>query len=38
MQQFNFTTDLTLRGKAALTRLGIEFAASPAVENAGGAE
>jgi small conductance mechanosensitive channel len=30
-QQFHFITDLTLRGKAALTRLGIEFATMPAV-------
>jgi hypothetical protein len=31
LQQFHFITDLTLRGKAALTRLGIEFAMVPAV-------
>jgi small-conductance mechanosensitive channel len=30
-QQFHFVTDLTVRGKAALTRLGIEFATIPAV-------
>lgn len=29
-QQFDFLTDLTVRGKAALTSLGIEFAATPA--------
>lgn len=28
-QQFHFTTDLTLRGKAALLSLGVEFAAIP---------
>ncbi len=28
-QQFNFITDLTVRGKAALIRLGVEFAATP---------
>lgn len=34
-QQFNFITDLTLRGKAALIRLGIDFANLPAapIEN-----
>ena len=30
-QQFHFITDLTLRGKASLSRLGIEFATIPAV-------
>jgi len=28
-QQFNFVTDLTIRGKAALNRLGVEYAAIP---------
>jgi small conductance mechanosensitive channel len=28
-QQFHFTTDLTIRGKESLTRLGAEFAAMP---------
>lgn len=28
-QQFNFLTDLTVRGKAALNRLGVEFAVAP---------
>lgn len=35
-QQFHFLTDLTVRGKAALTRLGVEFAAVPAVPEVGG--
>jgi small conductance mechanosensitive channel len=30
-QQFHFITDLTLRGKSTLTRLGMEFATIPAV-------
>jgi len=30
-QQFHFLTDLTVRGKAALTSLGVEFVALPAV-------
>lgn len=30
-QQFDFITDLTVRGKAALTDLGVEFTAMPAV-------
>jgi len=30
-QQFHFVTDLTLRGKAVLIRLGVEFATIPAV-------
>lgn len=30
-QQFHFITDLTLRGKSALTRLGMEFAMIPAM-------
>ena len=30
-QQFHFVTDLTLRGKAALIRLGVEFATIPAI-------
>lgn len=30
-QQFHFTTDLTVRGKAALAGLGVEFAAMPAI-------
>jgi small-conductance mechanosensitive channel len=34
-QQFNFTTDLTVRGKAALSALGVEFAAYPPVESPG---
>jgi small conductance mechanosensitive channel len=29
-QQFHFITDLTVRGKAALNKLGVEFAAMPA--------
>lgn len=28
-QQFRFTTDLTIRGKAALAEAGIEFCAAP---------
>jgi small-conductance mechanosensitive channel len=28
-QQFNFVTDLTIRGKAALNRMGVEYAAVP---------
>jgi small-conductance mechanosensitive channel len=31
-QQFNFTTDLTVRGKAALSALGINFASYPPTE------
>lgn len=31
-QQFRFTTDLTVRGKAALARLGVAFAVAPAVD------
>jgi len=34
-QQFRFTTDLTVRGKAALTRLGVEFAMAPAAQTPG---
>ena len=30
-QQFRFTTDLTVRGKAALARRGVRFASAPAV-------
>jgi hypothetical protein len=30
-QQFQFVSDLTVRGKAALSRLGVEFAAVPAM-------
>jgi len=33
-QQFHFITDLTVRGKAALTSLGMEFATSPAIVEA----
>lgn len=33
--QFQFLTDLTIRGKAALRREGIEFSAMPAIEHAG---
>jgi small conductance mechanosensitive channel len=33
-QQFHFITDLTVRGKAALTGLGVEFAAVPPVSPA----
>lgn len=33
-QQFHFLTDLTVRGKAALSQLGVEFAAVPAMVNA----
>ncbi|MCP5158955.1 MAG: mechanosensitive ion channel [Gammaproteobacteria bacterium] len=32
-QQFHFMTDLTVRGKAALLEIGVEFAAIPAVAN-----
>lgn len=32
-QQFHFLTDLTVRGKAALTRLGVEFVVLPAVQD-----
>ena len=32
-QQFRFVTDLTLRGKAALVRLGLRYALAPAVES-----
>lgn len=35
-QQFHFVTDLTLRGKAALSHLGIEFATIPAVPRENG--
>lgn len=35
-QQFHFLTDLTVRGKEALTRLGVEFAAAPAIPGMGG--
>ncbi|TVR63625.1 MAG: mechanosensitive ion channel family protein, partial [Candidatus Competibacteraceae bacterium] len=31
-QQFAFITDLTVRGKAVLTELGVEFAQVPATE------
>lgn len=34
-QQFHFITDLTIRGKAALTSLGMEFAATPAIAEPG---
>lgn len=34
-QQFNFITDLTIRGKEVLTKAGVEYAASPAI-TAGG--
>lgn len=30
-QQFHFVTDLTIRGKAALSNLGVEFASIPAI-------
>jgi small conductance mechanosensitive channel len=33
-QQFHFMTDLTIRGKAALAEIGIEFSALPAFESA----
>lgn len=33
-QQFQFVSDLTVRGKAALSRLGVEFAAVPAMAQA----
>lgn len=33
-QQFHFITDLTVRGKAALIEMGVEFAAIPAVSQA----
>jgi len=35
VEQFNFTTDLTLRGKAALSAMGYRFAEYPAVEVGG---
>jgi len=34
-QQFHFITDLTVRGKAALTSLGVEFATMPAIPASG---
>jgi hypothetical protein len=30
-QQFHFITDLTVRGKAILTQMGVEFAQIPAI-------
>jgi hypothetical protein len=33
-QQFQFVSDLTVRGKEALRRLGVEFAAVPAISQA----
>jgi small-conductance mechanosensitive channel len=32
-QQFHFVTDLTIRGKAALSRIGVEYAAIPPLTN-----
>ena len=34
-EQFHFITDLTIRGKAALTNLGVDFAAMPAIPEGG---
>ena len=34
-EQFHFITDLTIRGKAALTNLGVDFAAMPAIPERG---
>lgn len=35
VEQFNFKTDLTLRGKSALTAMGVAFAVVPSIESAG---
>ena len=35
VEQFNFITDLTLRGKEALTAMGVAFAVVPSIESAG---
>ena len=32
-QQFNFITDMTIRGKKALNKMGVEFAVVPVMSN-----